>query len=102
VAAGLPVTIDDGTRKYVCGLGLAYAVAGTAIEVYHADRLGSVRALTDAAGAVVATYRTDEWGMPTATTGSSNQPFGFTGEPADSTGLTYSGRATTTRASGVL
>ena len=89
VAAGLPVTLDDGTRKYVWGLGMAYAVSGTAIEVYHADRLGSVRALTDVAGDVVATYRTDEWGVPTATTGSSTQPFGFTGEPADATGLTY-------------
>jgi RHS repeat-associated protein len=89
VAAGLPVTIDDGTRKYVWGLGLAYAVNGSDIETYHADRLGSVRALTDASGAVVATYRTDEWGVPTVVTGSSGQPFGFTGEPADGTGLTY-------------
>ena len=89
VAAGLPVTIDDGTHKYVWGLGLAYAVAGSSIEVYHPDRLGSVRALTDATGAVIATYRTDEWGIPTATTGSSSQPFGFTGEPADATGLSY-------------
>jgi len=47
----LPVTIDDGTRKYVYGLGLAYAVSGSAIEVYHTDRLGSVRAITDATGA---------------------------------------------------
>ena len=35
VNASLPVTIDDGTRKYVFGLGLAYAVSGTAIEVYY-------------------------------------------------------------------
>ena len=26
VAGGLPVLLDDGTRKYVWGLGLAYAV----------------------------------------------------------------------------
>jgi len=88
-AAGLPVTIDDGTRTYVWGQGLAYAVAGAAIEVYHTDRLGSVRAITDAAGAVTATYRTDEFGLPTASTGTSSQPFAFTGEPRDATGLTY-------------
>ena len=85
----LAITLDDGTRKYVYGLGLAYSVAGTAIEVYHSDRLGSVRALTDAAGVVTDTYRTDEWGTPTSATGSSTQPFKFTGEPRDATGLTY-------------
>jgi RHS repeat-associated protein len=88
-AAALPVIVDDGTRAYVYGLGLAYAVAGSALEVYHADRLGSVRELTNGAGAVTATYRTDEWGIPTQNTGSSTQPFGYTGEPVDGTGLVY-------------
>ena len=88
-AAGLPVTIDDGSRKYVWGLGLAYAVSGTGIEVYHADRLGSVRALTDAAGTVIATYRSDEFGIPLSATGSSTQPFRYTGEPSDASGLNY-------------
>ncbi len=89
VNTSLPVTVDDGTRKYVWGLGLAYAVSGSAIEIYHTDRLGSVRVITDASGAVTATYRTDEYGVPTASTGPSTQPFGFTGEPRDSTGLSY-------------
>jgi hypothetical protein len=44
------VTVDDGTRKYVWGLGLAYAVSGSSIEIYHTDRLASVRAITDATG----------------------------------------------------
>ena len=61
LASSLPVTIDDGSRKYVWGIGLAYAVSGSAIEVYHTDRLGSVRAITDASGAITATYRTDEF-----------------------------------------
>ncbi|MEK6719993.1 MAG: PA14 domain-containing protein [Chloroflexota bacterium] len=87
--AGLPVTIDDGTRKYVWGLGLAYAVAGTAVEVQHADRLGSIRALTDGTGAVIATYRTDEFGVPTGSTGASGSPYRYTGEPLDASGLTY-------------
>jgi RHS repeat-associated protein len=89
INTGLPVTIDDGVRKYVWGQGLAYAVSGTTLEVYHTDRLGSVRAITDAAGAVTATYRTDEFGIPTATTSTSSQPFAFTGEPRDGTGLSY-------------
>jgi RHS repeat-associated protein len=89
VNGSLPVTIDDGTRKYVYGLGLAYAVAGSSIEVYHSDRLGSVRTLTDVTGTVTAAYRTEEFGVPTATVGSSTQLFGFAGEPRDGTGLTY-------------
>jgi hypothetical protein len=42
LAAEPPVTLDDGTRKYVWGLGLAYTVDGSSVEIYHADRLGSV------------------------------------------------------------
>ena len=89
VNAGLPVTLDDGTRKYVWGLGLAYAVSGTAIEVQHADRLGSIRAVTDGTGTVIATYQTDEFGVPTTSTGSAGSPFRYTGEPLDASGLTY-------------
>jgi RHS repeat-associated protein len=89
INTSLPVTIDDGTRTYVWGNGLAYAVSDSSIEVYHADRLGSVRAISDAAGTVTATYRTDEYGIPTASSGSTDQPFGFTGEPRDATGLSY-------------
>lgn len=80
--------VDDGARKYVHGMGLAYSIAGSTLEVYHVDRLGSVRLLTDGTGAVTATYRSDPWGSTISTTGSSSQPFGYTGEPGGS-GLTY-------------
>ena len=85
----LPVTISDGTRKYVWGVGLAYGVNGAAVEVYHKDRLGSVRAVTDGTGVVLATFRADEFGVPTSSTGSSTEPFRFTGEPLDQSGLIY-------------
>jgi RHS repeat-associated protein len=85
----LAATMDDGSRKYVYGLGLAYAVSGSSIEVYHPDVLGSTRALTDAAGVTVATYTGDDWGRQTGGSGSSSQPFGFTGELRDTTGLIY-------------
>src|SRR5213078_2065165 len=68
VVDGLPILLDDGTRKYVWGAsGLAHTVEGTGngtITVYHTDGLGSVRALTDSTGAVVQTYQTDEFGIP--------------------------------------
>jgi RHS repeat-associated protein len=86
---GLAVTIDDGTRKYVYGLGLAYAATGSAVEVYHTDGQGSVRAITDVSGSLIASYRTDEWGISTASSGISAQPLGFAGEPRDATGLSY-------------
>jgi len=96
VAAGLPVLLDDGARRYVWGAnGLAHAVEGTGNgtpTTYHADGLGSVRALTDASGAVVQTYQADEFGVPIAagTQGTRTQPFGFTGEQRDAeTGFSY-------------
>jgi len=71
--------------------GLAYEtdLAGNIQSVPLVDGLGSVRALTDGTGALIQTYRSDALGVPTATQGSSTQPFGFTGEQADPTGLSY-------------
>lgn len=92
VAAGLPRVVDDGTRRYVWGAaGLAYAVeiASGSVEVVHADHLGSVRTMTDAAGTVVTTTRYDEFGVPLETTGAPGSPFAFTGEPTDPTGLVH-------------
>ena len=90
VNASLPVLLDDGTRKYVWGLGLAFAVdtSGNPL-VYHADGLGSVRALTDASGSVVQTYQYDEYGNVTSSSGSVTQPFGCTGEQRGETAFMY-------------
>ncbi len=86
----LPNVLTDGTLKYVDGLSLAYAgdSSGT-VQVYHADGLSSVRALTDGSGTVIQTYQTDPFGVPTQTQGSSTQPFQFTGQQRDGNGLIY-------------
>ena len=90
VNRGLPVLLEDGARRYVWGLGLAYEVESSAALVYHVDGLGSVRALTDSTKAVVQTYESDEFGVPIVASGGSTQPFGFTGEQRDGeNGLTY-------------
>ncbi|MFN8521627.1 MAG: RHS repeat-associated core domain-containing protein [Chloroflexota bacterium] len=86
--------IGTSARRYVWGQGLAYAVSGSGatleVDVYHPDGLGSVRAQTDSSGAIVQTYQTDEFGNPTLSDGTRNQPFGFTGEQRDAaTGLIY-------------
>ena len=91
VSGKLPMVLTDGTRKYVYGVGLVYEtdMAGNVQGVSHADGLGSVRALTDGSGNLIQTYKTDPFGVPTATQGTSTQPFGFTGEQADPTGFVY-------------
>jgi RHS repeat-associated protein len=86
----LPVVLTDGSRKYVYGLSLAYSVdAAGNVQVYHTDGLGSVRALTDGSGNLIETYQTDPFGVPTAMQGASTQPFQFTGQQRDSSGLIY-------------
>ena len=93
VSGGLPVLLDDGSRKYVWGAsGLTYSVdkASGAVQVYHTDGLGSVRAISDSSGSVVQTYQTDEFGGERQTGGTSTQSFGYTGEQSDSeSGLLY-------------
>jgi len=59
----------------------------TDARYYHNDGLGSVVAVSNAAGATQASTRFDAWGSVIASTGST--PFGFTGREKDATGLGY-------------
>ncbi|MCE9603535.1 MAG: PASTA domain-containing protein [Planctomycetia bacterium] len=57
---------------------------------FHADRLGSVRRLTDAAGTVTVAQDYDPFGTPRNTTGQAIAPFSFAGREYDTaTGLYY-------------
>ena len=93
VATRLPVLLEDGQRRYVRAGGSAYATdatGGTLRHVYHADGLGTVRALTDAAGSLTDTLQLDEFGAPADVQGPNAQPFGYTGQQQDrETGLVY-------------
>jgi RHS repeat-associated protein len=53
------------------------------MEYFHQDQLGSTRALTDAGGAVVATFSYDPYGRQTASGGSATTPLGFAGQYTD-------------------
>jgi RHS repeat-associated protein len=110
VNRGLPVLLKDSTRLYVWGLGLAYAVGGSnievhhadglgsvraltngsaSVEVHHADGLGSVRALTNGSASVGSTYLTDAFGVSRLVRGS-EQRMQYTGEPRDTeSGFVY-------------
>jgi RHS repeat-associated protein len=90
IAAGLPQVLDDGTFRYIYGIGRIGEVSGTNTYYYLPDGLGSVVALTNAAGAVVNTYDYDVFGALRGSTGTQANAFTFTGEQTDgNTGLQY-------------
>jgi RHS repeat-associated protein len=91
-AGGLPLLLQDRVASYIYGPGgqILEQVQGTNAYYYHADQLGSVRALTDQSKAVVATYSYDAYGQPTASTGSIANPFRYAGQYRDAeSGLYY-------------
>ncbi|WP_330924931.1 RHS repeat-associated core domain-containing protein [Candidatus Sororendozoicomonas aggregata] len=55
---------------------------------YHGDGLGSITAVSNGKGEIVASNEYDHWGNITASTGTTPQ-FGYTGREPDATGLVY-------------
>ena len=95
VVEGLPLLIQDGATSYVTGpngLPLEQISSNGAVLYYHQDQLGSTRAITNASGAVVATYTYDAFGNAT-TTGNISNPFQFAGQYIDSETSYYYMRA---------
>jgi len=86
--SGLTQVLDDGTNTYVYGLG-RIAQTGTTTEYFLGDALGSVRQLTNSTGTVTLAKSYDPYGTVTHTNGAAQSAYGFTGEMADVTGLTY-------------
>ncbi|MGH3659230.1 MAG: RHS repeat-associated core domain-containing protein, partial [Micromonosporaceae bacterium] len=87
VAEGLPLLLSEGTTNYIYGPGglpLERVDSTGAVVYYHHDQLGSTRALSNATGAVVATYTYDAYGNLTASTGSAVNPFRYAGQYTDS------------------
>ncbi|MFN0070903.1 MAG: RHS repeat-associated core domain-containing protein [Chloroflexota bacterium] len=90
VNRGLPVILQNGTKQYVWGVGLAYTASGSSIAVHHSDGLGSTRAVTTAAGQVESTYLTDDFGVSKLIQGTNPARMQYTGEPRDNeTGFVY-------------
>jgi len=96
LAFGLSMLVAerDGTgvtlRSYAYGLDLLSQSAGGATSYYHHDGLGSVVDLTDPVGASLAWAEYGPFGDPryeAAPAGAPANPFGFTGEYLDPTGL---------------
>ena len=89
--ASVPQVLDDGDFRYLYGLGRIAEVDGSDNAHYYlADGLGSTMALTDDSGTVENTYVYDPFGAVTASSGSQDNGFTFTGEQTDgSTSLEY-------------
>jgi RHS repeat-associated protein len=77
--AGLTQALSDGTKAYIYGNG-RIAQVGTGTEYFLGDALGSVRQMTQGSGALTYAKAYDPYGVATATTGSSQSAYGFTGE----------------------
>lgn len=74
------------TARYVHAPGIDRPLAVTRdgqTHFLHADRMGSIRVVTDAGGKVVARYAYDPFGVPGEATGGVSQPFRYTGRPFD-------------------
>jgi RHS repeat-associated protein len=90
VNAGIPQVLDDGTFKYVHGLGRISEVGPGTTHYYLPDGLGSTMGLVDASGASVNTYSDDVFGGIRSQTGSQSNEYQFAGEQIDgSAGLIY-------------
>jgi RHS repeat-associated protein len=93
VNVGLPVVLQDGANTYVYGLGgsLVSQTNGAGVQTYLlSDGLGSTRALTDASGAITATFDYDAFGALRASTGTGATEYRFTGQQDDpALGLQY-------------
>lgn len=81
-----PRLLADGSTYYYIygpeGLPLEQ-ISGTTPRYYLHDQLGSTRALTDASGAVAATYTYGAFGTLAGSTGTATNPFGYAGAYTD-------------------
>jgi len=96
---GLPQVVNetDGSgnpkASYILGAGLIAIKVSGAKKYYITDALGSVLALTDSSGNVTDTYEYGSFGELTISTGSSYNPYRFTGQQWDEDSKYYYLRA---------
>jgi RHS repeat-associated protein len=80
----------EGTTKYVYGLDLISATDGSGTTTYFTtDGLGSTTDLTNSSGTATDQYTYDVFGALSSHTGTSSNPWLFTGEQTDTGGLQY-------------
>jgi RHS repeat-associated protein len=89
----VPLMLTDGTISYIYddnGNPLEQIDAASAVLYYQHDQYGSTRLLTNAAGAVAASYTYNAYGALTGHTGTADTPLRWNGQYQDTdTGLYY-------------
>ena len=88
----VPLLLAEGDRSYIYGPGLTplEQVDNTGTFYLHADRQGSVRAVSNTDGDIVSSVLYDAYGTVARTVGTMATPFGYTGNWTDSlTGHLY-------------
>jgi RHS repeat-associated protein len=83
VEAKTQLDTQTQTARYVWGAGLIAQVQGGQGRYYHADGLGSVKALSDGNGALTDAYEYAVFGEALSHSGASEQPYRFAGEHFD-------------------
>jgi RHS repeat-associated protein len=85
-SAGMPQLLSDGTNSYIDGpLGPVEQMSSSGVaDYYSTDSLGSTRMLTDASGAVAATFTFDAYGKLTSSTGTATTSLRWAGLVTDS------------------
>jgi RHS repeat-associated protein len=81
------------TAHYVWGIQLIKQIRGGQGTYYHADALGSVKALTDPAGNVTDLYEYEAFGELASHAGTTTNPYRYTGEHYDDTVMVQYNRA---------
>jgi len=90
---GVPLMLTDGAISYIyddAGNPLEQVDAASVALYYQHDQYGSTRLLTNAAGAIAASYTYNAYGALTARTGTADTPLRWNGQYQDTdTGLYY-------------
>jgi RHS repeat-associated protein len=84
----VPTVVDDGSATYLHADGLISKATSASATYALTDALGSIRGLSNASGTLDGSASWEAFGVPRSSSGTSTM-FGFTGEPADATGLVY-------------
>jgi RHS repeat-associated protein len=91
-SGGMPQLLSDGVNSYLYGpLGPVEQISSTSVVDYFlGDHLGATRLLTDASGAVAATFTYDPYGNQTASSGTATTPLLYAGQYRDAeSGMYY-------------
>ncbi len=87
--AGLTQVLSDGSYAYLYGVDRLAQVSSSEADYFLGDAPGSVRQLVDVSGTVTLAKNYEPYGTVMQSAGNGTSVYGFTGEVADATGLSY-------------